>query len=335
MEVKNIMETQDFKRTIEFIDSDKSLAKVDIEIQYKNRCRRLSMSGQYHNGGGQCTGHINPANDNQKALLILWDKYHLNDINAGTATQAKALEKAKSKGIDVSDYDKACKYLKKIKLYAVQHRGKAYTYGSSWLVRPLPKNIVEMVNTVCDNIEVDNKQRIESIKKYYCVKCNEVIESNILIKINKCPINKCPECGKSSLIAIEDWEDIERIEKEGVSVFDDDKIIALGQYLDITPSEALEDIEQSSKYNNEVYTYAGQDYLICDDDEADEAANDYLTDDPELWKMAVQAGNTTDSLEDWADNVIRNDGRGSVLNSYDGEEGEEQVNGTYYFIYRR
>jgi hypothetical protein len=75
-------------------------------------------------------------------------------------------------------------------------------------------------------------------------------------------------------------------------------------------------------------------YMVLTESEADYRANEYLTDDDYLWKQAVESGNTTDSLEDWAEYILSMDGRESVLSGYDGNEEEETINGTTYCIYR-
>lgn len=75
-------------------------------------------------------------------------------------------------------------------------------------------------------------------------------------------------------------------------------------------------------------------YLVLTESEADYRAKEYLTDDTYLWEQAVENNHTTDGLEDWADWVIRSDGRGSVLSGYDGIEDVEEINGVWYCIYR-
>ncbi len=75
-------------------------------------------------------------------------------------------------------------------------------------------------------------------------------------------------------------------------------------------------------------------YWVLTERDADYKANEYLTDDDYLWKEAVESGNTTDGLEEWAEYVISMDGRGSVLNGYDGTEETETINGIEYCIYR-
>jgi hypothetical protein len=75
-------------------------------------------------------------------------------------------------------------------------------------------------------------------------------------------------------------------------------------------------------------------YLVLTDDEAEDRARDFLVSDDYLWRSAVEHGNTTESLEDWADSVLKYDGRGSILSSYDGGEDYEEVGGEEYYIYR-
>lgn len=75
-------------------------------------------------------------------------------------------------------------------------------------------------------------------------------------------------------------------------------------------------------------------YWVLTENEADYQAEEYLTDDPYLWECAVKEGYTTEGLQEWAKDVINIDGRGSVLNGYDGIEEQEEINGVYYCIYR-
>ena len=74
-------------------------------------------------------------------------------------------------------------------------------------------------------------------------------------------------------------------------------------------------------------------YMVLTDYEADSRASDYFDDDY-MWKQAVESGNTTLGQEDWEKWVIDCDGRGSLLNYYDGCEEYEDVNETTYYIYR-
>ena len=71
-------------------------------------------------------------------------------------------------------------------------------------------------------------------------------------------------------------------------------------------------------------------YLVLTEVEAEIRAMDHLTDEDYFWKQAVQAGHTTQGLEDWAQEVIDIDGLGHILSSYDG--GEEETDN--YLVFR-
>jgi hypothetical protein len=87
---------------------------------------------------------------------------------------------------------------------------------------------------------------------------------------------------------------------------------------------------QELEYREPISENSGE-YRVLTDDEADSAMEDYV--DEDMWKQAVEADQTTDSFEDWRDDVINMDGRGSLA-SYDGEEREIEIDGETYYIYR-
>lgn len=63
----------------------------------------------------------------------------------------------------------------------------------------------------------------------------------------------------------------------------------------------------------------GAEYSVFKDEgEAEEEAIERLVDEPYFWKMAVEQEHTTDGLEEWAEDVVRMDGAGHSLNTYDG-----------------
>jgi len=59
-------------------------------------------------------------------------------------------------------------------------------------------------------------------------------------------------------------------------------------------------------------------YWLLTDEEGERRARTYLEDDDELWKMAVESGNTTSGFDDWIEDVLNMDGWESVLNGYNG-----------------
>jgi len=110
---------------------------------------------------------------------------------------------------------------------------------------------------------------------------------------------------------------------------DNEKILALAKFLEIE----IEDIEEV--YEN-TYKADGGEYMVLDDSEANtafhESVENYI-DECVLSEMPENLRYYFDN-EKFERDVLLGDGRGPSLSSYDGAENEEQINGTYYFIYR-
>ena len=129
----------------------------------------------------------------------------------------------------------------------------------------------------------------------------------------------------------------------------------------------LSEIEERSwdHYGLKMYEAEGKDWAVGTDEEADEACKQYI--EQSVWAFkasfilshcelpceledAIEAFqqekcegandailaliDKCGSLDDFTQEAIRADGRGHFLSSYDGEEQEEEVNGTLYFIYK-
>jgi hypothetical protein len=79
-----------------------------------------------------------------KRLCELWRKWHLNDMNAGTEAQQAALASMpKEDGGDW--YGRACTHLAGCDLLT----DRGYKFGSKWLVRALPAEVVSELETLC------------------------------------------------------------------------------------------------------------------------------------------------------------------------------------------
>lgn len=103
--------------------------------------------------GGQCVGslaeHYKSLRNNKlyMRILDLWQKYHLNDMHAGTPEQEKAIKEWKAQG-NTYDYTKACDYLKEIGLYEVDLNGEKYKYGHSRLYEAIPAEDLEEIKLI-------------------------------------------------------------------------------------------------------------------------------------------------------------------------------------------
>jgi len=92
--------------------------------------------------------------------------------------------------------------------------------------------------------------------------------------------------------------------------------------------EEIQEIDEEVEYEN-------KEYWVLTDDEADEKWEEDLEnyiDDCILYQLPEHYRQYFDR-ESWKSDA-RHDGRGNSLGRYDGNENEETVNGTTYYIYR-
>ena len=117
--------------------------KKTTDLKPIKNYKTFSISGHSKDFGGQIRDELNPKYIDfsipQKrvgSIKNVWKEWHLNDLQAGTKRQQKALKTMrKSKKMDY--YDSSVKHLKKKKL----HKDRGYAFGSDWLVDPLPKDV--------------------------------------------------------------------------------------------------------------------------------------------------------------------------------------------------
>lgn len=79
-----------------------------------------------------------------RKLLVIWKKWHLNDLRAGTRKQMEVINKWQKKmKKDNLSYEEECKVLKEKNLLI----DRGYEYGTKWLYEPLPKEVIEFVRS--------------------------------------------------------------------------------------------------------------------------------------------------------------------------------------------
>lgn len=401
------------KRSIQFKDDDKNIFNIQVEIVDG----KFSMSGDCGSSCGQCLDSINPKNEDQKKLVELWHKWHLNDMNAGTEQQENILisHKANNK-IDRLEYEKQLEVLNSYKidgtpltvleLNKIENKREEIQYLIKTIkgkITPL-KNALPKLKEIINNfnstwykvpscvleLKTTKKRDVKQGHKYYDTMWQTASDmKRIKYKISKLeeeikniengelketllltslydihPETKKPYkygCGwltrslpsnieEETNAVCDNIEEIEEEEKGSVLVSElenmteeeikeleidvndfSDEILALAVHLELSINE-LEEIEEK---DNCQYSYGAIYYYVGTHEELEEVARNNLTQDDYLWKSAVEAGHTTDGLEEWAEWVVDMDGLGHTLNGYDGSEWEQEVNGTSYTICRQ
>ena len=150
------------------------LGKVDYNNSGRRNCKaaitweikdgRFSMCAEIWNPRetdcytcGQCVDTVAayfPGNAKVQRMVAIWRAWHLNDMEAGSPAQAahlKTLGEWKH-GRDgfTSHYDWALAELGKAGLQpdaSYIHNGKPYAYGSAWLKRDLPADVLAEIQS--------------------------------------------------------------------------------------------------------------------------------------------------------------------------------------------
>lgn len=100
----------------------------------------------------QMEGH--PAEGAYKRLRALAKRWHLNGLKAGSRAQESVIASMRPAEYPESHYDKACRELGYLGLYADTRTnpdfngGNGYKYGSAWLYEPLPDTFEAELNAI-------------------------------------------------------------------------------------------------------------------------------------------------------------------------------------------
>jgi hypothetical protein len=97
--------------------------------------------------GGQCVDSVAalfPDDTKAKRMVAIWERWHLNDMKAGTLAQEAYLRANPVNAIyPESHYTKACEMLAAAGL----NPDNGYKYGSQWLKEELPPEVVSEIES--------------------------------------------------------------------------------------------------------------------------------------------------------------------------------------------
>ena len=132
------------------------VAKITIKLENG----RLSICGDLYSlkygpeSSGQNIDSIAdkfPTDATVQRIKAVWERWHLNDMRAGSAWQEKFLRTYPVNAVyPESHYDKATKALTDAGLNPAPdyiHNGKPYLYGHAWLKEELPAEIIAEVTS--------------------------------------------------------------------------------------------------------------------------------------------------------------------------------------------
>lgn len=95
---------------------------------------------------GQCFEELKEYTDISKNEIFsfiydMWQKYHLNDMHAGTPRQEKAIKEKFGFGYKVYNFSEQCDYLKSINLL----EDEGHVYGNGWLYHEIHSSDLEKI----------------------------------------------------------------------------------------------------------------------------------------------------------------------------------------------
>lgn len=134
-----------------------------VTIKYVLKDGRFSMSGTIWNtsrtGAYSCGQNLEEiasyfrSNKKVQRMVAVWRDWRLNDMTAGSPAQMEWLKAHKSEGEQhpFDHYQWACAALAEAGLNpdpSYLHNGKPYSYGTAWLTRELPPEIIAEIESL-------------------------------------------------------------------------------------------------------------------------------------------------------------------------------------------
>lgn len=325
----------------------------------------VSVCGEGAGSMGQCDSYIKPRTTTQKELLGFWNKYHLCGCRAGTISQDEYLsseqykedyeifvrifsgynekfrenfdtttENILYKVFDVkaehiptlrtvifkylggnpiryilgippyrSGKDKNDLYVKYLFL-AIRgiYKDRGYEYGHEWLYDPVPENVCQIIDEICHRIEKEEEELSESLEPLFNMGAEDFEATPEVI---------------DRVVELRDCDEEEA-----------KRFIALGMHLGCTFGD-LNDTFKEVDYDEQLYSANGIEYYLGTENELTEVAENRVYGDNSdydyLWREAVAAQKTEQSLQNWLRDVIMGNGWCDVLNGYDGKYEEYTV----------
>jgi len=157
------MKTTTLKKTVYLGEGDygRTFCKITISEDKDMERKMLSICGvEGPKANGDCKGSCGQIHDSilintfadgwdsekLAKFINVWEKWHLNDMNAGTPKQKKAIEEWEKN--NRYDFEEACKHLTKIGVYVDKHNGENYRYGTQWLYEEIPTEVLEFLENL-------------------------------------------------------------------------------------------------------------------------------------------------------------------------------------------
>lgn len=184
---------------------------------------------------------------------------------------------------------------------------RGYQYGRSGLHIPIPDDIIETIDNLCEQIEDEEDALTEELEAVFDMGAEDF------------------KATQEIMDQVMELRDCDEDEAEA--------FVALGIYLGVTFGDLNDTFESCGDCR---YEAAGDEYYVGTEDQLEAIAQDIVrsSDYEYLWRECVRAEKTLKGFYEWGDEVITNDGWASIINRYDGCYSQYNVNGTYICVSR-
>lgn len=152
------MENKYYLGKCDFNNSGRKNCKAFITWELKDG--RFSVSAEIWDPretdiycGGQCVEEVRrffPLNKQARRMAAIWKEWHLNDMQAGSPAQTEWLRRNNIGAKSGDYYTTACDALARAGLNPDPSHiidGKPYVYGSAWLKKELPPEILAEIQS--------------------------------------------------------------------------------------------------------------------------------------------------------------------------------------------
>jgi hypothetical protein len=131
--------------------STKNFRSIDLK-KSRSEVVRLSITADIEDGPcGQCISDVRKIwSDDPRVseLCDLWERWHLNDLRAGTRAQMDAVSKMGKCPSSTEWFSWVCKNLESQGLLV----DRGYSFGQEWLFERIPATVVKRIKTLAKEI---------------------------------------------------------------------------------------------------------------------------------------------------------------------------------------
>ncbi len=136
----------------------------------------LSITGEVAGSAGQCADEVREAGEGcppVEFLCDIWDRWHLNDMRAGSRQQTEFLNSLPKARAD---------YSARAALLNAAALNEPYRYGSAWLFEPIPENTIAALRETLDRLDGADLGEAPDLDSLPDIEGEDIIDSRDVVE---------------------------------------------------------------------------------------------------------------------------------------------------------